>query len=82
EDNVRGAFAIAKGCENDIFGKLIVLVDDVYTTGATVEIRAFRKPAFEFMSIVTGERIEDQAATPPATAPAIFSTENSRPLLR
>jgi len=36
EDNVRGAFAIAAGHENEVFGRRIVLVDDVYTTGATV----------------------------------------------
>lgn len=36
EDNVRGAFSIAAGREGDVFGKRIVLVDDVYTTGATV----------------------------------------------
>lgn len=36
QDNVRGAFAIAEGREADVFGQRIVLVDDVYTTGATV----------------------------------------------
>jgi ComF family protein len=35
-DNVRGAFALAEGREADVFGRRIVLVDDVYTTGATV----------------------------------------------
>lgn len=35
-DNVRGAFAFAPGCELDVAGKRVVLVDDVYTTGATV----------------------------------------------
>jgi predicted amidophosphoribosyltransferase len=33
--NVRGAFALRRGC--DVKGKRIVLVDDVLTTGATVE---------------------------------------------
>ena len=33
--NVRGAFAVRRGC--DVKGKRIVLVDDVLTTGATVE---------------------------------------------
>jgi ComF family protein len=36
QDNVRGAFAIASSRDNDIFGRRIVLIDDVYTTGATV----------------------------------------------
>lgn len=35
-DNVRAAFAIAEGHEADVFGKRLVLVDDVFTTGATV----------------------------------------------
>lgn len=36
QDNVRGAFAIARGRDNDVLGRRIVLIDDVYTTGATV----------------------------------------------
>ncbi|MCO6180196.1 ComF family protein [Ciceribacter sp. RN22] len=35
-DNVRGAFAVAPGCETEVFGRRLVLVDDVFTTGATV----------------------------------------------
>lgn len=36
QDNVRGAFSVRSGREADVFGRRIVLVDDVYTTGATV----------------------------------------------
>jgi ComF family protein len=36
QDNVRAAFAIAAGRDADVFGKRLVLIDDVYTTGATV----------------------------------------------
>ncbi|MGE7369733.1 ComF family protein [Neorhizobium sp. NPDC001467] len=36
KDNVRAAFAIVPGHESDVFGKRLVLVDDVHTTGATV----------------------------------------------
>lgn len=40
EVNVRAAFKVAPGHEIDVAGKHIVLVDDVYTTGATVSSAA------------------------------------------
>ena len=36
EDNVRGAFAVTPAGREALFGRRVVLVDDVYTTGATV----------------------------------------------
>lgn len=40
QDNVRAAFSIAHGHDADVFGKRLVLVDDVHTTGATVSSAA------------------------------------------
>ncbi len=35
EDNVRNAFVVNPKRQNDIVGKTVVLIDDVYTTGST-----------------------------------------------
>ncbi|WP_321395811.1 ComF family protein [Emcibacter sp.] len=37
QKNVRAAFSIQKGCQELIEGRRILLVDDVYTTGATLQ---------------------------------------------
>jgi ComF family protein len=54
EDNVRAAFAVPPGREAEVFGKRIVLVDDVYTTGATVSAaaRALRKAGAAEISVL------------------------------
>lgn len=58
EDNVRGAFAVAKGRENEVTGKRLILVDDVYTTGATVAAatRALRKAGAADITVLTFAR--------------------------
>ena len=51
--NVRGAFALRPG--RSIRGKRIVLIDDVLTTGATVEecARVLRRAGAEFVGVLT-----------------------------
>ncbi len=51
--NVRGAFALRRG--RSVKGKRIVLVDDVLTTGATVEecARVLRRAGAEFVGVLT-----------------------------
>lgn len=53
--NVRGAFVIAPGREADVSGKRVVLVDDVYTTGATVSAaaRALKKAGAADVTVLT-----------------------------
>ena len=54
--NVRGAFAVRRGC--DVKSKRIVLVDDVLTTGATVEecARVLRRGGAAFIGVLTISR--------------------------
>lgn len=57
-DNVRGAFAIAPGHETDVFGRRLVLVDDVFTTGATVSAvaRILKRTGAADVSVLTFAR--------------------------
>ncbi|MFT4182641.1 MAG: ComF family protein [Rhizobium sp.] len=58
QDNVRGAFAIPEGRAADVFGRRIVLIDDVYTTGATVSAatRALKKAGASDVTVLTFAR--------------------------
>ncbi|WP_249406525.1 ComF family protein [Rhizobium sp. CFBP 13726] len=55
EENVRAAFKVAAGREQDVFGKHIVLVDDVFTTGATVSsaTRALKRAGAAEVTVLT-----------------------------
>ncbi|MDX3927622.1 MAG: ComF family protein [Shinella sp.] len=58
EDNVRGAFAVTEKGKADLFGKKVVLVDDVYTTGATVSAasRALKRAGVADLTVLTFAR--------------------------
>jgi predicted amidophosphoribosyltransferase len=58
QDNVRGAFAIAEGRAGDVFGRRVVLIDDVYTTGATVAAatRVLKKAGAADVTVLTFAR--------------------------
>lgn len=53
--NVRGAFRVNKRCLDDVRGKHILLIDDVYTTGATVSsaARALKRAGAAEVTVLT-----------------------------
>jgi ComF family protein len=58
-ENVRAAFAVPDTMKEKIRGKHVCLVDDVYTTGATVEAlaRTLRKAGAREISVLTFARV-------------------------
>jgi ComF family protein len=71
EDNVRGAFRVPSEAEIHVTGRHVLLVDDVYTTGATVSAvaRALKKAGaasidvLTFARVIPGDFQPDEAAT-------------------
>jgi len=59
EDNVRGAFRVPAEAEIHVRGRRVLVVDDVYTTGATVSAvaRALRKAGAAGIDVLTFARV-------------------------
>jgi ComF family protein len=59
EDNVRGAFSVPPGAKALVAGRRVLLVDDVYTTGATVAAatRVLRRAGAEAVDVLTFARV-------------------------
>lgn len=54
-DNVRGAFKVLEGRRDEVLGRRLVLIDDVYTTGATVNAatRALKRAGAAEVTVLT-----------------------------
>lgn len=63
--NVRGAFRVAPGRKDAVKGKTVLVVDDVFTTGATVSAcaRALKRAGARKVLILTLARVVRAAAT-------------------
>jgi len=57
--NVRGAFAVKSKWKNDIVGRSVLVIDDVFTTGSTVEewARVLRKAGASRIDVLTLARV-------------------------
>jgi predicted amidophosphoribosyltransferase len=59
EENVRAAFRVPPGAEIEISGRRVLVVDDVYTTGATVRAvaKALKRGGAGAVDILTFARV-------------------------
>ncbi|WP_292661338.1 phosphoribosyltransferase family protein, partial [Mesorhizobium sp.] len=59
EENVRAAFKVPDEAEIEIAGRRVLLIDDVYTTGATVRAvaRALKKGGAGAVDVLTFARV-------------------------
>ena len=57
-DNVQGAFSVPEAQRPAVFGRRLILVDDVYTTGATVNAatRALKRAGATEVTVLTFAR--------------------------
>jgi predicted amidophosphoribosyltransferase len=55
QENIRAAFSVSEAQRSQIFGRRLVLVDDVYTTGATVSAaaKALRRAGAAEITVLT-----------------------------
>jgi len=59
EDNVRGAFRVPSDADIKVRGRQVLVIDDVFTTGATVSAvsRALRRSGAEAVDVLTFARV-------------------------
>lgn len=71
EDNVRGAFRVPEGARIAVAGRRMLVVDDVYTTGATVSAvaRALKRAGAARVHVLTFSRVLPGDFLPEAEPP-------------
>lgn len=62
QENVKGAFKVVEERQSEILGRHVLLIDDVFTTGATVEAatKTLLKAGAREVSVLTFARVADE----------------------